>query len=608
MSFVSAGALLWMIPLAGIIVALYLLKMRRKDLKVPATFLWPSMVYEIRANALFQKLKFSWLLVLQLLALAAIVFALARPQVRTKGLGGELTVIVLDTSASMSAREGGQTRFEMGRKIAQDIVSSVKMGDRLAIIEAGPTPKIVSPLSEDPAKMQRALNDLNPTDAENDVGEALRLASSIVSQYSGARIVLISDGVFSDIRDFSPGKAQLVFQRVGKSDKNVAIAAFGAGSTSEGTQLFFSLKNYGSLPSLGTLRLFADGEIFNALKVEVPAKGTYGKSVPIPTGAKVLRAELEAEDDLKSDNFAVALSDPDAQLRVLLVSQGDIFLERALSLDPRVILDRAQSLPETETRTQTSYDIIIFDGVPAQEVAARGVICFGSAGAGSPVRRTGTASKPAYQGSEGNHPVMRSVDLRDTYIDKGEKVEPTARGTVVATSDAGPLIVVASQPKRSIYVSFKPMDSDFPLQVAFPIFIANAIDYLIPRGSSGETFVVEAGKPFSIPAVEADQKLTVTTEKGDKTEIAPAGGSYVVRSMEQIGRYTLEVGGKKTTAYAILRSDLKSNIKPQDRVLIGQNAVAAESTTLRLSDFYKPLLLLALLVLAGEWWLFMRRS
>lgn len=608
MNLVNAGALLWLIPLAGIVIALYLLKMRRKDLKVPATFLWPSMVYEIRANSLFQKLKFSWLLVLQLLALVAVVIALSRPQIRAKGLGGALTVIVMDTSASMSTQEGSQTRFEMGRKIAMDLVSSVRVGDRVAIIEAGPTPKIISPLSEDQAKMSNALKDLQPTDSENDVGEALRLSASIVSQYAGARIVLISDGVFPDIRDFSPGKAQLNFQRVGKSDRNVAIAAFGAGATNDGKQLFFNLKNYGNLPALGTLKLYADGNLFNALKVEVPAKSTYGKSVPIPTGAKILRGELECEDDLKSDNVAVALSDPDAQLRVLLISKGDIFLERALSLDPRIVLDKAQALPSTETPSKSNYDIIVFDGVPAQKVAARGVLCFGSAGAASPVKRIGSLQKPSFETADNSHPIMRSVDLHDTYIDKGEKVEPTSRGTVVASSDQGPLIVAATQPQRSVYIAFEPMQSDFPLQVAFPIFIANSIDFLIPKGSSGETLVVEAGKPFSLPMAEEGQKLTITDEKGNKTIIAPAGGAYVVRTMNRIGKYTLSLDDKQTTAYAIFRSDNKSNIRPQDRVLIGGEAVAAEGTTLRLTDFYKPLLVLALLVLAAEWWLFVRRS
>ena len=54
MSIQNPGILAWLIPLAGIILLLYLLKMKRRDLRVPATFLWPERVEEIRANALFR--------------------------------------------------------------------------------------------------------------------------------------------------------------------------------------------------------------------------------------------------------------------------------------------------------------------------------------------------------------------------------------------------------------------------------------------------------------------------------------------------------------------------------------------------------------------------
>src|SRR3954471_20477036 len=105
MSFQDPGALLWLLPLGGTILLLYLLRMRRRDVRVPASFLWPERTDEVRANALIQKLRFSWLLVLQLLALALVIFAVAKPQTKQQGLTGEVTVLVLDASASMGATD-----------------------------------------------------------------------------------------------------------------------------------------------------------------------------------------------------------------------------------------------------------------------------------------------------------------------------------------------------------------------------------------------------------------------------------------------------------------------------------------------------------------------
>src|ERR671916_597839 len=105
MTFQSAAALWWLLPMAGAITALYLLKMRRRAVRVPAAFLWPRLTADVRANAPFQKLRVSLLLVLQLLAVFLLVFGLSNPLRKARGLHGRATVIVLDASASMAATD-----------------------------------------------------------------------------------------------------------------------------------------------------------------------------------------------------------------------------------------------------------------------------------------------------------------------------------------------------------------------------------------------------------------------------------------------------------------------------------------------------------------------
>lgn len=66
MLFQSLGALLWFLPVAVFIAFLYLLKVRRQDVATPTVFLWPRLTTDVRANALFQKLRPNLLLILQL--------------------------------------------------------------------------------------------------------------------------------------------------------------------------------------------------------------------------------------------------------------------------------------------------------------------------------------------------------------------------------------------------------------------------------------------------------------------------------------------------------------------------------------------------------------
>jgi hypothetical protein len=607
MSFQNPGALLWLLPLAGAVLVLYLLKMKRRDVRVPATFLWPNRVDEVRANALFQRLRPSWLLFLQLLALSLAVLAFAKPQTQQRGLTGEVTVIIVDSSASMSATDVRPSRFEEAKRLAREAIQSARASDRIALIEAGPTPRVVFPLGNDPARQLLALDTLKGTDAETDVGEALRLASALVGTLDGARIVLLSDGVFEPIKNFSPGKAALLYRRIGELDDNLAVSALGLADTAGGRQLYAGIKNFSGKPMEGTLTLYADGKPIDSIKTgAIAPTALYGRTVAAPAGARVFEAKLETPDVLKSDNYAVSLADPGASLHVLLVSRGNPFLERALALDPRVTLDRATEVPVEERGAGAGkYDLVIFDGIAEEPVKARGVVAFGAAGANSPVTDEGTVKGATFISAE-ERPLLAGVDFHGVYIERIHRVKTRGSGEVLAQTSVGPLIVVSQSPaKRQVYVAFEPLQSDFPLQVGFPIFVANLLDYL-GGGESADLVAVRTGVPFSIPSLSG---ATLTAPDRTKTELKPTGSALVVRETKRAGAYTLDVGGRKKTIYAYLRSDRESGVAPVKTInLASGGQVRATETPLRFADFWRPLALLCLLVLAGEWWLFARRS
>lgn len=607
MTFQNPAALIWFLPLAGVVILLYLLKMRRRDVRVPATFLWPARTDEVRANALFQKLKPSWLLFLQLLALSLAVFALARPQTKQQGLAGEITVIVLDASASMSATDVKPSRFEEARRLAREAIQAAGATDRIALIEAGPVPRVVFPLGNDPARQIRALDAVEPTDAEAEVGEALRLAGALVGTVDGARIVLLSDGVFEPVRDFSRGRAALIYKSVGELGDNLAVSALGTAETPEGRQLFCGIKNPGATPMEGTVSLYADGKVLDSIRTgAIAAGGQWGRTVAAPADAKVFEAKLEATDILKSDNYAVSVASAGASLRVLLVTKGNPFLERALALDPRVTLDRTNDVPQTE-KGETGggkYDVVIFDDVPEEPVKARGILTLGSPGGPSPVKAQGEAKAPKFVSAE-TSPVVKGVDFRTVFIDKQIRVDTTGVGEVLAQTNAGPLIVAASTPvRRQLFLAFAPLQSDFPLQVGFPIFIANALDYLA-GSQTADNLAVRAGVPFSMAS---SQGAKLKDPQGQTTELKSTGSTVIVREARRIGRHEIQLGDKKKSLYSYLRSDRESDIAPERNLTLGGGEVKATATPARFADFWRPLALLALLVLAGEWWLFARRS
>jgi len=623
-SLQNAAGLLWAIPVLGAILVLYLLRMRRRDVRIPASFLWQAQPEEIRANSLFQRLRPNPLMFVQMLAAMVLVLLIARPQCAQQGLIGETTVIVLDVSASMNTRESGSTRFEEGLRVAAEAISAAKAGDRIAIIEAGTIPRVVSPLTNDPSRAKLALETVKPSDGESDVGEALRLASALATSLgkeegdSGARILLLSDGCFPDVENFSPGNSKVVFRAIGNRADNLAINAFQAGKTTRGNEAYLSVRNYGDNPIPAVVNVYADGELIDSQKTTVVAGKTVGFTPRLPTTAKLLTAELKADDALAADNFGATSGDPNAALNVLLISNGNPFLERALLLDPRVILDRSASVPAEAKTPESKYDVVVFDDVAAETVTARGVLVFSPTGTFRSGRVLDTAPRPIYRSAE-DHPVVRGVDFAGVAIESLGKVTPGAGAKALVTSDQGPLVLVKDGTQREVCLPFALLKSDFPLQVGFPILIANALDFLAGEAGKDSLFV-RPNVPFGFPTDDAvtfageSKGLGFSLPKewtgpvpGEKV-IKPVNSSVTLRDHRRIGGYSLSIGGSKKQVFAVLNSEVESNIRPRSNVNLGSGQIAATATPLRLSDAHRPILLALLLLLAVEWWMFARRS
>src|SRR5438105_10280354 len=107
----------WLAPLGAAallavpaILLLYFLKVKRPETRVASLLFWRPFVADRQANAPWQRLRSSWLLVLQLLAALAIALALLRPGVTGAAGIADTTIVILDGSASMQAPAGQPTR------------------------------------------------------------------------------------------------------------------------------------------------------------------------------------------------------------------------------------------------------------------------------------------------------------------------------------------------------------------------------------------------------------------------------------------------------------------------------------------------------------------
>ena len=82
------------------------------------------------------------LLLLQLLALLLLCAALAPPDLTLQGKGAERLIFVVDSSASMKARDVGSSRIREAQQQAAGLIAEAGQGAELMVIEAGSQPTI----------------------------------------------------------------------------------------------------------------------------------------------------------------------------------------------------------------------------------------------------------------------------------------------------------------------------------------------------------------------------------------------------------------------------------------------------------------------------------
>src|SRR4051794_22720678 len=148
MPFATPLALLGLVFVPAV-VAMYLLKLRRDEAIVPSTLLWNRLVADIEANAPWQRLRRSLLLLLQLLLVIALAILAARPFVeRPAGLARDI-VLVIDASASMGATDVVPNRLGAAKQAAIDALRDLPSGGRASVIAAGRTARVVATGSSD---------------------------------------------------------------------------------------------------------------------------------------------------------------------------------------------------------------------------------------------------------------------------------------------------------------------------------------------------------------------------------------------------------------------------------------------------------------------------
>lgn len=594
-----------------VVILFYLLKRRRVVKLVSSTLLWQRFLAETQASAPFQKLRKNWLLLLQLLLLALVILALSRPFFAGKTTMGRLVVVILDASASMQSTDEPPSRFERARRGALDLVNSLHETDQMVVLlAAGHTEVRQSPTSNK-AALRRALQSCQAADTPTRLTEALKLAHPLVKDRRDAEIHLYSDGAAPDLSDFEFEGLNVTFHQVGRRAANVGIVSAEARSHPEDPRrraVFASVFNASSNAVSADIDLDLAGVFLETRHLELGPRETAPQVFTANQEQDgIFTLKLNVADDLGVDNEVRVPSLMPKPVNVLLVSRSNGYLERALRVVPELNLTVASDLAETGE----GYDIVVLDDVVPSSWPAVNTFAIRSAPTNW-VQVTGRVEAPLIVDWKNTHPLLRFVSLDDVQIAEAliARLPPWALPLVEAPDT--PLVLAGDRGRqRIVWTAFDTLQSTWPLRISFPIFVANAVDWLNPTTAKTSQAMVRAGEPLRLPLTGAGTNAVVYLPDGTQRNLAIDQGTRELAFADTArqGVYGVETDAGGSWFCVNLLDAAETDTTPKTELRFGRYA-RAQATTLKPAnlELWRRFAAAALAVLMFEWWFYHRRT
>lgn len=592
-----------------VVIVLYLLKLKRQLRIVSSTLLWSRFLVDSRANAPFQKLQRNLLLLLQIFILLLAVLALGRPYFAARAPASAFRIVLLDASASMQSTDVLPSRFEAAKTQCLELVNSLRDNDQMMVILIGSQPAVICPATAAKETLRRAIRAAQPQDTGAAIDDAWRLAVSLARDQVQPEAHLFSDGAFTLSPDLST-HLPLRYHPIGAKSRNVGITALEvrrSNGMSGPSEIFLAVENAAELAMEFDAELYFNDELVavRPLKLKPGEEQTLVAPLSNNTGG-LIKAVLRAQDDLAVDNTAIIVSRPPRRPGVLLVSTGNSFLERAISVQKDFELSKVSPVSYDPSHP---YDITVFDETTPKELPAGNAIFIHSTPPGL-VEVIGSEKSPAIVDVKTGHPVTRFVQFDNVNIAQALQARLPPWAVPLVESAKSPLILAGQDgPRRMIWIAFGLLDSNWPLRISFPIFMGNALRWLDPAADEHRMLQVKTGQTARFPLAKTISSFTVETpdKRTLKIDLPPKAQEIAFTQTDRVGVYRVKAGEQSFQFCANLLDSTETRNKVIDKIEFSKYRViqggALQATNL---EIWRWLTLAAFAILLGEWWYYHR--
>src|SRR5688572_9969903 len=579
---------------AGVLTALFFMKIRAPRVHVPSLMLWTKVLDATREMTLWERIRkaVSWIVITATGLM--LMLALTRPAPGVTATGGGRRLVVIDSSWSMGTEmSNGDTRWERALAQARTLIAA-SAGDELAL--ATTADGLVEGPTTDSVLLEAALDRIAPAGGEQ--GDW--------PQLSGVSVVhFITDGTLPRATaDLEAAGAKVTVHSVFEPASNLAITAFEAHASSDPesqAEAYLELANYSAAPQKARLVVTRGTATKFGNSIDLAAGEAIRQIVPLgKQGDSRVLARLSGPNNaLAIDDEAVAWVSGAQQLAVTIVSEApgyiQVLFDRLPGMKATFIAPGAYAKPRTGAE-----DVLVFDHWAPPEAPTKPALFITPPDpkTAAPWMGTMRSERTAQWATSLAHPVLNGVDPSTVTIERARTVESDMWTPIAKSATGTPLVSVAETPDyRRVLIGFGSAEpeSNVALQPAFPVLMVNALEWLA-RPSLGAQV-----RPGVVPLNAVVAHLT--SPDGKTVDVTTFGDTRLARIVTP-GLYLAEGGGMRSALAVNVGDPQVSNVSRTSL-----SAATLESTAAGQSnDPWWPVLIAIAFVLGlVEWWTWQRR-
>ena len=590
--------------LIPVIIIMYMLKQKAKQEKVPSLFLWQEMIRNDRANTPWEKLKKNWLMILQIITLIVLIIALMSPYFLSAMVGSGKACVVIDTSASMNFMyDDNQTRIDKAKEEAVSFVRKLRSGTEISLITSDRNAMLLASKSQSKSEVIEMINNITASNYSGDANEGVEMATALAMDSKGLQTLIITDSTV-DCENLEATVVDVYSDR-----ENIAIDYVSHGFKNNELSILVKVSNYGESTVKKDVSLYEGERLVANKEVEIEGKDStvvYFENVEIQGG--VYFAQISGKDANELDNISYDVLSEENENSVLLMTQANIYLEKALELIPGINVTKSEDIESFDDFASRQYDLYIFDSMLPANLPSQGNIIVFNQQCDSIAPVEDVCNNIIVKGVECSTTKYldgMSFGVSETYA---YKVPDNGQAFLASevyddegnahTKNIG--VITENQGRTYAIIGFNLHNSDFPLYMEYPLLMYNLVNECVKSGML-TTYVYEGGDSVTISANVDESLPSITKPDGEVIELSDY--RYNFTDTDEFGVYSVKQelkNGEAENTFAVNFPSSESKIETHPSMMVsGDEKVVTEvKGVFNLRNF---IIILALLLLCVEW-------